>query len=150
MDGVTGMKGPAAAAAVADAALPRGHNRQRADDPARIVDAAKQFESLLIGQLLKSMRASGEGGWLGTSGDQAGGQIMELAQEQLAQALAEQGGRGLRRVVVDGLKREAKAAGAPPQASPRTGPPAPAKPRSVEPQPAQPGEPHSGAQKLQP
>src|ERR1035441_8342931 len=35
------------------------------DDPAKVKDAAKQFEALLIGQMMKSMHDS-EGGWLGT------------------------------------------------------------------------------------
>ena len=35
------------------------------DDPAKIRESAKQFEALLIGQMLKSMHDS-EGGWLGT------------------------------------------------------------------------------------
>ena len=68
---------------------------RRRDDPKRVADAARQFESLLIGQLLKSMRESGEGGWLGTGDDQAGAQAMELAEEQMAQALAQQGGFGI-------------------------------------------------------
>ena len=78
----------------------------RRDDPKRVADAARQFESLMIGQLLKSMRESGEGGWLGTGEDQAGAQAMELAEEQMAQALAQQGGFGLARLVVTGLKKE--------------------------------------------
>jgi len=76
------------------------------DDPKRVADAARQFESLMIGQLLKTMRESGEGGWLGTGDDQAGAQAMELAEEQVAQALAQQGGFGLARLVVAGLKKE--------------------------------------------
>jgi Rod binding domain-containing protein len=81
------------------------------DDPKRVADAARQFESLMIGQLLKSMRESGEGGWLGTGDDQAGAQAMELAEEQVAQALAQQGGFGLARLVVAGLKKESNPPG---------------------------------------
>jgi Rod binding domain-containing protein len=78
------------------------------EDAKRIADAARQFESLLIAQLLKSMRESG-GGWLGTGDDQAGAQAMELAEEQMARALAQQGGLGLAQLVVAGLKRESPA-----------------------------------------
>ena len=60
----------------------------------------------MIGQLLKSMRESGEGGWLGTGDDAAGAQAMELAEEQMAQTLAQQGGLGLARLVVSGLEKE--------------------------------------------
>jgi Rod binding domain-containing protein len=76
------------------------------DDPKRVADAARQFESLMIAQLLKSMRESGEGGWLGTGEDQAGAHAMELAEEQMAQTLAQQGGFGLARMVVAGLRKE--------------------------------------------
>ena len=36
-------------------------------DPAKIRDAAQQFEALLIGQILRSARESGKG-WLGSGG----------------------------------------------------------------------------------
>jgi Rod binding domain-containing protein len=81
------------------------------DDPARVTHAAQEFESLLIAQLLKSMRESDSGGWLGTGSDQAGAHAMELAEEQLAQALAHQGGLGLAKLVVSGLKRAEGGAG---------------------------------------
>jgi Rod binding domain-containing protein len=92
-------------------ALPSAKTPVQRDDPKRVADAARQFESLMIGQLLKSMRESGEGGWLGTGDDQAGAQAMELAEEQMAQALAQQGGFGLARLVVTGLKKESNPPG---------------------------------------
>ena len=76
-----------------------------AGDPKRIAGAAKDFEALMIAQLLKSMRDAGEGGWLGTGEDEAGAQAMELAEEQLARALASQGGLGLARLVARGLNK---------------------------------------------
>jgi len=75
----------------------------------KILDAAKQFESLLIAQLLKTMREASADGWLGTGGDQAGARAMELAEEQLAQNLARQGGLGLANLVVSGLQAQAAA-----------------------------------------
>ena len=63
------------------------------DDPARIKDAARQFESLLIGQMLKSMNNS-EGGWLGTGEDESSSSAMEYAQEIFAQSLSANGGLG--------------------------------------------------------
>jgi Rod binding domain-containing protein len=78
--------------------------QKRSDDPKRVADAAQQFESLMIAQLLKSMRESGTGGWLGTGEDQAGAQAVELAESQMAQALAKQGGLGLAHLVVKGLQ----------------------------------------------
>ena len=79
------------------------------NDTAHIEDAARQFESLLISQLLKSTQEAGGAGWLGTGDDQAGAQALELAQEQFAQTLANQGGLGLARLVVSGLRQAAAA-----------------------------------------
>ena len=45
-------------------------NTAAKDDPAKVRDAAKQFEALLIGQMMKSMRDA-EGGWLGTGDDES-------------------------------------------------------------------------------
>src|SRR5258707_14658699 len=72
--------------------------------PGKIENAAKQFESLLIAQILRSMHESGSANWLGTGDDQSGESAMELAEEQFAQALASRGGLGLSRLIVQGLK----------------------------------------------
>jgi flagellar protein FlgJ len=77
------------------------------DDPAKVAESAKQFEALLIGQMLKSMRDS-EGGWLGTGSDDAASSAMEYAQESFAQSLAASGGLGLASLVVKGLENSAE------------------------------------------
>jgi Rod binding domain-containing protein len=77
------------------------------DTPAKIKESATQFESLLIAQLLKSMRQSG-GGWLGTDEDEAGGMMLDIAQEHLSQMLAAQGGLGLANLVSQGLQAQQK------------------------------------------
>jgi flagellar protein FlgJ len=74
------------------------------DDPAKIKESAKQFEALLIGQMLKSMRDS-EGGWLGTGADDSSSSAMEYAQESFAQALASRGGLGLAAIVAKGFEK---------------------------------------------
>ncbi len=74
------------------------------DDPAKIRESAKQFEALLIGQMLKSMRDS-EGGWLGTGDDESSSSAMEYAQESFAQALASRGGLGLADMVAKGFEK---------------------------------------------
>ena len=99
MTPVIGIVGPPAFASHSPAAP------KPAEDAQRIAGAAKQFEALMIAQLLKSMRDAGEGGWLGTGDDEAGAQATELAEEQLAQALASQGGLGLARLVAGGLSK---------------------------------------------
>ena len=78
---------------------------QPKDDPAKVELAAKSFEALLIGQMLKSMRDS-DGGMLGTGDDQSMSSAMEYAQEQFAQALSAGGGLGLAKLVTAGLRAE--------------------------------------------
>ncbi|MCL4402720.1 MAG: hypothetical protein M1436_08680 [Acidobacteria bacterium] len=73
------------------------------EDPGKIRSAARDFEALLISQMLRSMRENQEG-WLGTGEeDQAGAQAMELAEEQFARALSASGGLGLTRLIVNGF-----------------------------------------------
>src|SRR6476469_9175979 len=73
--------------------------------PDKIEHAAKQFESLLIGQILKSMHEAGSSGWMGGGEDQSSESAMELAEEQFAQALASRGGFGLSRLIIQGLTK---------------------------------------------
>lgn len=79
-------------------------NAKPKDDPAKIKDAAKQFEALLIGQMMKSMHDS-EGGWLGTDKDDSGSSAMEYGQEIFAQSMAQNGGLGLANVIAKGLEK---------------------------------------------
>jgi Rod binding domain-containing protein len=73
----------------------------------KTADAARQFEALLIGQMLKSMRDS-EGGWLGTGDDESSSSAMEYAQEMFAQSLAAGGGLGIGKLVMRGLEAPQK------------------------------------------
>jgi len=84
---------------------PLSSSAGRADTPAKIRDAASQFEALLLAQMLKSVREAAGEGWLGTDGDEAGGLMLDVAQEHLAQVLAAQGGLGLASLVAEGLSR---------------------------------------------
>ena len=72
-------------------------------DPAKVRDAAQQFEALLLAQVLKS--AHGEGGWLGTGDDASGGCASDFAEEQLALAMARSGGFGLADLISKGLQK---------------------------------------------
>jgi peptidoglycan hydrolase FlgJ len=77
--------------------------------PERVREAARQFEALLVGQLVRSMREE-SGGWLSTGADDAAGGIAtEFAEQQFAEALAAQGGLGLAAMVVRGLAGSADA-----------------------------------------
>jgi len=74
--------------------------------PEKIRDAAKQFESLLIEQMLKSARESGSGDWTGSSEDQTATPLSDMAEQQFAKLLAANGGLGLAKMVVEGLQRK--------------------------------------------
>lgn len=80
----------------------RAGSETRPEDLKKI---AAEFESLLLAKLLESMRGTEPGGWLGTGDDATGALTVELAEQQLAQALAAQGGLGLAELVVNGLSR---------------------------------------------
>ncbi len=79
--------------------------RQEKQSDARLSEAARQFEALLLAQILKSARQSSSGGLAGET-DSAGGCAMEYAEEQVAALLAERGGLGIANVIIAGLKKE--------------------------------------------
>lgn len=83
-----------------DAAKTSAH---AANNPAKVHDAAQQFEALLIGQILRTERESGNG-WLGSGGDSASDCATEYAEQQFATLLARQGGLGLANLIAAGLK----------------------------------------------
>jgi len=76
----------------------------RSDSPAKIHDAAQQFEALLLAQMLRSERESGNG-WLGSGGDSTSDSAIEFAEQQFATLLARQGGLGIASLISQGLKR---------------------------------------------
>ncbi len=61
------------------------------DTPAKILDTARQFEALLLSQMLKSAHADGSESDEEDSGSVLGG----IGQEQFATALSQRGGIGL-------------------------------------------------------
>jgi flagellar protein FlgJ len=78
-----------------------------AKHPEKIQEVARQFEALLIGQILKSMKDV-QGGWFGAGEDEASSSAMEYAQEMFAQSLSANGGLGLARMVVTALEPKAR------------------------------------------
>ncbi len=76
------------------------------DTPAKIHDAAQQFEALLIGQILHSARESG--GWLGSS-DASSDCATDYAEQQLAVAMAQRGGLGLADLIAKGIGKQQEA-----------------------------------------
>lgn len=64
--------------------------------------AAKDFEALLIAQMLHSVREEGSG-WLDSGEDQSSDAAFGLGEEELAKALSQSGGIGLSKVIDAGL-----------------------------------------------
>ena len=85
---------------VPSVALLPGQLASTPDSPEKVHDAASQFEALLLGQMLRSVRESG--GWLGTT-DQTADCAMEFAEQQFAALLAQNGGLGLASLISQGL-----------------------------------------------
>jgi flagellar protein FlgJ len=74
--------------------------------PSKLSDAARQFESLLIGEMLKSARESDSEGWLGSGSDGGEESAMGFAETQFAQAIANQGGFGLAKTIERSVSSE--------------------------------------------
>ena len=77
--------------------------------PNTVEGAAKQFESLLIGEMLRSVRES-------TADDEdecdnTKQTMLDVADQQFAQVLASNGGLGMARMIVHGLQQETIHAG---------------------------------------
>ncbi len=85
---------------------------RKKDDPQRVHDAAQQFESLMMAQLMKSMREGGESG-LSAGNDAASSTALEMAEAEFAKALSQRGGLGLARLVESGLSRSSSSAHVP-------------------------------------
>jgi Rod binding domain-containing protein len=79
------------------------------DTPAMIRQAATDFEALLLGQMLKSAREASSGGLTsdGVDDSQENSTLVELGEQQFAQALASSGGLGIGKMVIIGLAKHA-------------------------------------------
>jgi Rod binding domain-containing protein len=86
------------------AAVPAAVPSRTRENPERIREAAGQFEALLVGQMMRSLRESGSG-WLGSGESGAGDCATDFAEQQFAQALTAAGGLGLASLITDGLSR---------------------------------------------
>jgi Rod binding domain-containing protein len=87
-------------------AIPPDQGSLKLKEMAKQKDAAKQFEALMLTQLLRASHDE-DSGWLG--GDEEEGAsscAMGLGEECFAQALAQRGGLGLARMVEAGLEKK--------------------------------------------
>ena len=76
-----------------------------AKKPSKLHDAAQQFEALMIGEMMRSVRESGSEGWLGSGGDTGDDSAMDMAEGQFARALATGGGLGLSKMIEQSMNR---------------------------------------------
>lgn len=92
-------------------ALSTGGSAPKTNDPSKIHEAAQQFESLLIGELMKTAHEAGGSGWLGTDDDDAGQTGIGFGEEQFSRMLSSAGGLGLAPLIESGLRSDAAKAG---------------------------------------
>ena len=67
--------------------------------PTKVEGAAKQFEALMIAQMLRTARENTE------DQDSSGSTMLDLADQQFSQVLANNGGLGLAKLVVSGINQ---------------------------------------------
>src|SRR5580700_6651358 len=65
----------------------------------KIEGAAKQFEALMIAQMLRTARENTE------DGDSSSSTMLDVADQQFSQVLANNGGLGLAKMIVQGLNQ---------------------------------------------
>lgn len=90
----------------------------RTDQPRDLAESAQQFESLLIEQMLRSMREAEGKGWMGGGSDQAGASLMEYAEQEMSRVIAAGGGFGLAKMVRESLTPRSDATPAPDRTNP--------------------------------
>src|SRR5579872_1304824 len=71
--------------------------------PRNQAEAARQFEALLIAQTMRTAHESSTDGAIGSGEDSSSETMWDLATQQFAQVLANNGGLGLARLVAQGL-----------------------------------------------
>ena len=75
---------------------------------AKLTRCATEFEGMLLAQMLRSARESaGGGGLTGDDDDDANSTMLEMGEQQFAQALAASGALGIGKMVVAGLSKNA-------------------------------------------
>jgi Rod binding domain-containing protein len=77
--------------------------------PSKLTVASEQFESLLIGEMLKSAREGSEDGWLGSGSDSGSETASGMAETQFAQAIASHGGFGLAKAIQHSMEKQSSA-----------------------------------------
>jgi flagellar protein FlgJ len=73
------------------------------DRKSKIHTAAQQFEALMVSEMLKAARETGSEGWLGSGDSSTEDTAMSMAESQLSNALAKNGGLGLAKTIESAL-----------------------------------------------
>ena len=73
--------------------------------PKNAAEAAKQFEALLIAQMLRTAHES-SGGSFGDGDDSGSDTMFDVAGQQFAQVMANNGGLGLAKMITQGLDKK--------------------------------------------
>ena len=85
--------------ALDDAAAP-------SDETKKVAKAARGFEALMIGQVMKEAHGSDSEGWFGAGDDdESSSTAIQMAEEYLGQAMAQSGGLGIAKMVVKNLSK---------------------------------------------
>lgn len=74
---------------------------------AKLGRAASEFEALFVAQMLRSARESSADDSDDSDGAATNSPLMDLGEQQFAQALTNNGGLGLAKIVVTGLSKDA-------------------------------------------
>ena len=76
------------------------------DSPSKVSKAATDFEALLLEQMLHSARESAGMGLAAddTENNESNSSLVDLGEQQFAQALAANGGLGIAKMVIAGLR----------------------------------------------
>jgi Rod binding domain-containing protein len=69
--------------------------------------AGQDFEAVMIAQMLKAARRTGSGGWMGSE-SKAANPVIDMAEEQLARAMATQGAFGIAKLLSDTVSSRAE------------------------------------------
>jgi Rod binding domain-containing protein len=89
------------------------------DTSSKTAKAAGQFEALLIGEMLKSVREGSDDGWLGGGSDSSAESAFSIAENEFAQTISEHGGFGLAKTIQRALD-QGKAASQPANGRPKS------------------------------
>jgi flagellar protein FlgJ len=77
------------------------------NNPKKLEHAAADFEALLVGQMLKSSREAGGVSLAGEDDQEANSSLLDLGEQQFAQALASKGALGIAKMIVKGFNSHA-------------------------------------------